>query len=224
MLELKGLDHQSVAIMPGMQRVQLRLLGFSGGTVPALKLDGRRVQGSRQIARTLDELRPDPSLFPADAALRAQADEAERWGDEELQNVPRRLFRWGLVRDVGLRRWLSAASGIPAPALAARLSGLNARYYARLAGADDAAVKRDLAELPALLERADSLLADGILQVDPPNAAGLQVLCSVRALDCFSDLHPEVSEHPCAAPAERLFAEYPGPVPPFLPSAWLTRT
>ena len=222
MLELKGLDWRSVKVMPGMQRVQLRLLGFSGGTVPALKLDGRRIQGSRQIARALDDLRPEPPLFPADLELRRQADEAERWGDQELQDVPRRLFRWGLVRQVDLRRWLSASSGIPAPALAARLSGPNARYYARLAHADDSAIRHDLEELPKLLDRADGLLADGVLEVDPPNAAGLQVLCSVRALDCFSDLHGPVSSHPCATAAARLFPEYPGPIPPFLPAQWLT--
>ena len=221
MLELKGLDYRSVTVLPGFQRVQMRLLGFPRGTVPGVKLDGRRIQGSRQIARALDELRPDPPLFPADPDLRRRADEAERWGDEELQDYPRRLFRWGLVRNLHLRRWLSAASGLPAPALAARLSGLNARYYARLAHADDAAVRRDLAGLGEVLDRADRLLADGVLGTDPPNAAGLQVLCSVRALDGFTDLHPLVSPHPCAAAAERLFSDYPGPVPAFLPREWL---
>src|SRR5437763_437523 len=119
MLEQKEISFRSVAVLPGMQRVQLRLVGFRGGTVPALKLDGRHIQGSRQIARALDELEPDPPLFPASPELRALVEDAERWGDEELQNVPRRIFRWGLVRDLSLRRWLSAASGIPAPGVAA---------------------------------------------------------------------------------------------------------
>jgi glutathione S-transferase len=224
MLELKGVDYRSVGVLPGMQRVQMRLLGFPRGTVPGVKLDGRRVQGSRQIARALDELWPDPPLFPVDPELRHRSDEAERWGDEVLQDVPRRLFRWGLVRHVGLRRWLSAASGIPAPAVAARISGLNARYYARLAHADDETVTRDLADLPSLLDRADSLLAEGVLQVDPPNAAGLQVLCSIRALDSFSDLHTLLASRPCASAAERLFGDFPGPIPPFLPPEWLPRT
>lgn len=223
MLEVKGIDYRSVNILPGMQRVQLRLLGFRGGTVPALRLDGRRSQGSRQIARALEEARPDPPLFPEHPELRRQADEAERWGDEELQNFPRRLFRWGLVRHLYLRRWLSEKSGLPAPGVAARLSGLNARYYARLAHADDAAVRRDLAELPQALDRADRLLADGVLATDPPNAAALQVLCSVRALDSFTDLHAVISQHPCAGAAERLFGDYPGPIPAFLPGAWLPR-
>lgn len=204
-----------------MQRVQVRLLGFPGGTVPALKLNGRRIQGSREIARALEEIRPVPSLFPADPELRRQAEEAERWGDEVFQDLPRRIFRWGLARDVDLRRWLAAASGLPAPALTARLSGLNARYYARLVQADDAAVRRDLAALPEALAHADELLDQGVLTVDPPNAAALQVLCTVAALDGFTDLHEEVSVHPVAGPAARLFPEIPGPIPPFLPPDWL---
>ena len=42
--------------------------GFQGGTVPALKLDGRRVQGS--LARALDELIPERPLFPGGAEAR----------------------------------------------------------------------------------------------------------------------------------------------------------
>ncbi len=67
MLELKGVEYELAEVLPGTQRMYLRLAGFRGGTVPALKLDGRRVQGSRSIARALEQLRPEPSLFPAGA-------------------------------------------------------------------------------------------------------------------------------------------------------------
>jgi glutathione S-transferase len=221
MLELKGLDYQSVNILPGMQRIQVRALGFPAGTVPALKLDGRRIQGSREIARALEDLQPEPSLFPADPDLRRRADEAERWGDEEFQNVPRRVLRWALTQDVELRRWLAGVSGIPGPALAARLTGLNARYYARLVKADEAAARQDVATLQQQLDRVDELLAEGVICADPPNAAGLQVLCTVAALDGFSDLHDQVSAHPSADAARRLFPDIPGPIPPFLPREWL---
>ena len=49
-----------------------------------------------------------------------------------------------------------------------------------------------------------------------PDAATLQVLCSVRALDGFADLHDQVAAHPCAAPARELFPDYPE-IPAFLP-------
>jgi glutathione S-transferase len=208
MLELKGIEYELATVLPGTQRMHLRLVGFRGGTVPALKLDGRRVQGSRAIARALEAARPDPPLFPTDEA-------AERWGDEELQMVPRRIVRWGLTRDAGLRHWISEASGVPAPGLVGALGIPAAKYYARAVGADEAAVRRALDELPGMLARVDALLADGVLTPAAPDAATLQVLCSVRALDGFADLHDQVAAHPCAAPARELFPDYPS-VPAFL--------
>jgi glutathione S-transferase len=220
-LQLKGIEFESVNVLPGMQRIHLRLAGFRDGTVPAIKFDGRRVQGSLRIARALDELAPDPPLFPSDPELRAQVEEAERWGEQDLQPVPRRIIRWGIVHDMGLRRWLAAESGMPMPAVAARTSGAAARYYAHLAGADEAAVRRDLAALPRLLDHADALLADGSLSTDPPNAAALQVLSSVRSLDAFTDLAAQVRSRPSAAAARELFPAFSADVPYFLPAEWL---
>jgi glutathione S-transferase len=209
MLELKGVEYELATVLPGTQRMHLRVVGFRGGTVPALKLDGRRVQGSRAIARALEAARPDPPLFPTD-------EEVERWADEELQMVPRRILRWGLTRDAELRRWISEASGVPAPGAVGALGLPAAKYYARAVGADEAAVRRALDELPGLLLRVDALLADGVLTPAAPDAATLQVLCSVRALDGFADLHDQVTAHPCAAPARELFPDYPE-IPAFLP-------
>lgn len=221
MLELKGIDYDSVNVVPGMQRIQLRLAGFRGGTVPAMRLDGRRVQGSMRIARALEQLVPEPPLFPDDPAQRARAEEAERWGDEELQNAPRLLMRWGLVHDMGLRRWLTDQSHMPMSGLAARGSGPTARYYAHVIGANEDTARRAVEELPELLGRADALLADHTLDVERPNAATLQILSSVRALDSFDDLHEHVAAHPAASAALALFPGFPGPVPRFIPSAWL---
>ena len=179
------------------------------------------MQGSRSIARALERRQPEPPLFPADASALARVEEAERWGDEELQDVPRIILRWGLVRHAALRRWLAEQSGLPAPGLGAALSTPAAWYYARAVGADEAAARRAVAELPATLDRADALLAAGVLPTDEPNAATLQVLSSVRSLDAFADLHDHVARHPSAAAARTLFPAYPEPVPRFLPAAWL---
>ena len=215
MLERKGIEYELAGVLPGSQRVHLRLAGFRGGTVPALKLDGRKIQGTRSIARALERERPEPPLFPADANARVRDEAAERWGDEVLQMVPRRILRWGLTRHASLRTWISGHSGLPAPAVAGALGLPAAHYYARAVGADEAAVRQALAELPATLGRVDVLLADGVLTPDEPTAATLQVLCCVRALDGFADLHEQVAAHACAAPARQLFPDYPE-VPAFL--------
>ena len=64
--------------------------------MPALKIDGRKVQGSREIARALERLQPEPPLFPADPEQRAAVEEAERFGDEELQHPIRQILWWAL--------------------------------------------------------------------------------------------------------------------------------
>ena len=43
MLEHKGVQHKVVNFVPGMHAAGVRALGFRSGTVPALKVDGRRV-------------------------------------------------------------------------------------------------------------------------------------------------------------------------------------
>src|SRR5579884_2329936 len=112
MLDVKGVDYEVVEVAPLNQRIHLRLAGFLRGTVPALKLDGQRIQGSRQIARALDERWPDPPLFPADPTLRARVEEAERWGEQQLQPIPRRLFRYGCARNPELRDWVIRAQNV----------------------------------------------------------------------------------------------------------------
>jgi glutathione S-transferase len=226
MLDVKGIEYKLVNVVPLQQRIHLRAAGFRGGTVPALKLDRQRIQGSRQIARVLDEHWPDPPLFPADAALRARVEEAERWGDEQLQPIPRRLFRYGVARNPELRQWVVRAQRLPMPTLTAQAIRPAVELYARTVEADgrratEAGVKADLAALPELLDGVDRLLADGTLTVDPPNAATLQIMPTVNLLGGFADLADLVASHACAKPARKLFPRYRTELPPFLDAAWL---
>lgn len=226
MLELKGVAYDVVKVAPLNQRLHLRLAGFRDGTVPALKLDGEKIQGTRAIARALDERWPEPRLFPADPELRARVQEAERWGEEELQPIPRRLFRFGVATSPELRRWVVRRQRLPAPGLLAAAMQPVVSHYARTIEADGrratrAGVRADLAALPAMLTRADRLLADGTLTLDPPNAATIQILVSVRLLDGFEDLRDLVRSHACAQPARELFAEYRAKLPRFFDPMWL---
>jgi glutathione S-transferase len=226
MLDLKRVDYEVTDVLPLNQRLHVRLAGFRGGTVPALKLDGRRIQGSREISRALDERWPDPPLFPADPQLRARVMEAERWGEQEFQPVPRRIFRFGVANNPQLRRWVMEFQKLPAASVLATTMQPAFVYYARTVEADgrratDAGIRADLDALPAMLDRADQLLADGTLTLDPPNAATLQVLATVRALDAFEDLRALIAAHACAESARTLFADYEGNVPPFLDADWL---
>jgi glutathione S-transferase len=81
MLERKGIPYKRRDLVPVISKGVLRAARFPGVTVPALKLDGRRIQGSREIARELDRVQPEPPLFPANPSERAAVEEVEEWGD-----------------------------------------------------------------------------------------------------------------------------------------------
>src|ERR1700709_493476 len=85
MLERKGVAYKRTDLLPVISKGALRAVGFPGVTVPALKIDGAKVQDSRQIARELERLRPEPALFPSDPEKRAAVEEAERVGAGEWQ-------------------------------------------------------------------------------------------------------------------------------------------
>ncbi len=70
MLRHKGIRYRRIDLVAVTHRALVRALGFPSSTVPALRLDGRRVQGTREIALALDAIRPQPPLFPADAERR----------------------------------------------------------------------------------------------------------------------------------------------------------
>lgn len=226
MLDLKSVEYELVDVVPLNQRIHLRLAGFRGGTVPALKLDGQRIQGSRQIARALDERWPEPPLFPADPGLRGRVEEAERWGEEQLQPIPRRLFRYGVARNPELRQWVVRAQRLPIPGLTAQAIRPAVEWYVGTVEADgrratEGGVRADLAALPTLLDRVDRLLDDGTLTLEPPNAATLQIMASVNLMGRFADLSELVASHACAKSARELFPRYRAELPPFLDPEWL---
>ncbi|MEA2424476.1 MAG: glutathione S-transferase, partial [Thermoleophilaceae bacterium] len=99
MLQRKGLPYKRRDLITAMHIPILKAMRFPGRTVPAIKADGRKVQGTRDIARWLEEIKPEPSFFPADPDQRRSVEEAECWGDEQLQPVPRRLAWYALGRD-----------------------------------------------------------------------------------------------------------------------------
>lgn len=180
----KRLPHRVVSLPSGLHPVLVRAAGFTGRTVPALELaDGRKVQGSLAISRALDELIAERPLFPPDADARRAVEEAERWGHDNVQPVPRRIFRWAVMRDASLHRWVvGEVAELPAPGLVALLTKPIVRRLAADAGSEDALVSEDVRRLPALLDRVDALIAAGTIGAAPPNAADFQILASARVL------------------------------------------
>lgn len=222
MLERAGIEHEVVELPGGLHPFALRTLGFPGGTVPALRLEDRKVQGSLAISRAIDARAPGV-LFPADPAARGRVEEAERWGEAELQPIPRRVFRWALMRDRGLRSRLLHRSGVPfSGAAAIAMRPLIARL-ARVAQADDEHVREDARRLPALLDQVDAWIAEGTLGAPEPNAADYQIGLTLSALLAMADFREAVEGRPAAGLARRIRPRYPASMPAVLPPEWLPR-
>jgi len=210
MLDRKGLAYRRVELPALASRALLRAMRFPRPTAPALRLGGRRVQGSREISRALEELRPDPPLFPSRADLGPRVEEAERWGEEVLQDAARRIEIWGLRRDrSGVEAQLRASTLPVPPRLGARLSGPALWLYQRITRAGEESVRRDLAGLPAMLDRIDRWVNEGVLGAEEPNAADFQIAPSVRLLMTMEDLRPSIETRPAGSLARRLVPEYP---------------
>ena len=222
MLDLKGIPYKRVDLMPVISRGVLRVLGFPGVTVPALKIGDRKVTGSREISRELDRVQPEPPLFPADPAARAAVEQAEAWGDDVLQGVARRALWNAIRRDHSPLASFSegARLGIPV-GLAVKTAGPIVAMEVRINDATDDRVRDDLAALPGMLQRIDDWIAEGVLGGAEPNAADLQIATSLRLLMTLDDIRPLIEERPAGQLALRFANEYPGRVPPILPQAWL---
>ncbi len=225
MLEHKGIPFKRVDLVTAMHRPSLKLLGFRGKTVPAMKADGRKFQGTREISRALDELKPDPPLVPTGAVR-----EAERWGDEELQSIPRRLAWWALLHLSGKERTEAARRslqgyrvGLPI-GIAARTVLPIAKVSASYNNSTDEAVRADLATLPSRIDRVDALLSEGVIGGDQPNAADFQIATSVRLLLAYEDLQPYLEGRPAADHALRVVPDYNAAFPPVFPADWLPST
>lgn len=223
MLEYKGIDFSRVDLVPFLAKVILRrLLGFPRNTVPAITIDGRRVQGSREIAREIDRVQPDPPLFPADSEKRLAVEEAERWGEEELQHPIRQIVLWALHANGAATRTYMEDSRMGVPiGLAARLTPPFIAAGVRVNEASDEAVRANLAGLDGMLQKVDEWIAAGVLDGGELNAADFQIGASVRLAMTLQDLRPLIDAWPAGRLARRAVPRFPGDAPPVLQPAWL---
>ena len=203
---LRGFDAGGETRSAAGKRPFCLRLGDRLGTVPGLAADGERISTNHRIARFLDERHPDPPLFPADPARRAAVEGAERWANETLQMAARRIPGAAIVRD---------------PAGSARTTGdgrlghlLYRRELARrllvprIVGgvfATGRSPERDpVQELPALLDRIDAWIAEGVLGGPELNAADFMVAPSLALILYRPDVMPMFEGRPALGLVDRL--------------------
>ena len=219
-LKRKAIPYKRVDLLP-MAQAALGPLLYGGGTVPGMRVDGERLVGSRNIMRRLDALAPEPPLLPADPAARERVLEAERWGDEVFQSVPRRIIDVCFLRNPGAMESYAGDAKLPLPRAVMRPAlPMTAKLMARRNHADDAAARADFAAMPGYMEKIDGWIAEGLLGGEEPNAADLQIGSTIRLLHSIADVRPLLEGHP-AADLTRYFPPMAGEIPAgTLPAEW----
>lgn len=209
-VRLHGFDAGGQTRTAGDRRPLPLRMGDRLGTVPALAADGDRISTNHRIARFLDDRHPEPPLLPADPERRAAVEEAERWANETLQMVARRVLGGAVARDAaGFAR--SAGEGrlghlLYRSALARRLIiPLIGRQV--FAAGDERTDRELLASLPAMLDRVDGWIAAGILGGPQPNVADCMVAPSLALMLYRSDLRPLFEGRPALELVDRLLPE-----------------
>jgi glutathione S-transferase len=222
MLDYKGIAYKRTDLMPVVSKAALRAFGFPGTTVPAIKIEGEKIQGSLPISRALDRFQPEKPLFPADPDRRAAVEEAERFGDEELQHPLRQLLWWCFHQDRELMRSYSEGAHMGVPlGLAIKTGAPLVALAARFNEATDENARAALAALPGMLDRVDAYIADGTIGGEAPNAADFQLATCIGVANTLDDLKPLIASRPAGELMQRIVPHYPGHTPPILPPAWL---
>lgn len=218
MLEHKRVRYRRVELPQALHKPVIRLVGFGGTTVPALKLDGRKVLGTRAISKALEAARPDPRLFPHDPKLRAEVEEAEWWGEAVLQTIPRRVILWAMLRDPrAAASFVDRGPFARIPGwLVSTLARPLVRIQVRLNRTGDGPACAALGELPAALDHVEELIGRGVLDGDELTAADYQIGCSLRILMCLDDLRPLIEARPAGRLALRVCPHFPGSIGPVL--------
>lgn len=222
MLEFKNIPYRRTDLLPVVSWGVLRALGFPRATVPAITIDGRKTQGSIEIARELESVMPEPPLLPDDPASRVVVEEAERFGDTDLQETVRRILLWSLRKNTpALRSYLEGSRiGLP-HGLGTRMAGPFIALDGRSHEATDENVQRAISNLPGILQRIDDWIAAGVIGGKELNVADFQIAPSLRLAMSLADLRPAIENRPAGDLALQVVPDYPGRVPPVLPTAWL---
>ena len=220
-LRFKGLEYERVDLPIGKHMEPMaELYGEGNTTVPGLLVDDQPIHGSTAILAKLEELKPSPPLYPEPIADRVR--EAERWGDEEFQDLGRRL-PWGALHF--RPEALGVVAGSPEPLdpagtdYAIRMIRATWKYH-RL---DAVVLASDLQGLPAKLDHIDTLISDGTLGGEQPNAADFQIGATLRVLLSVEDLFPLLLDRPATTLPERFFPrDQIGGIPPgAYPAGWV---
>ena len=219
-LKLKGLEYKRVELQAGPHVEEMkRLYGEGRHTVPGAMFDDEPVHGSIAILERLEQLVPEPALYPADlgdavARGRALGRRGASGSRPSLALGCAALPSRGsghlrCPRQPAGRGWHRLCD-----ALRPRVMEVPQHHRGRLA--------EDLAGLPAKLDRIDAYVAEGILAADQPNAADFQIGATLAVLLTIGDVRSLIEGRPAEQVARKWFDDRPGDVPAgAFPAGWV---
>lgn len=162
-LAWKGVEHRRHSPVPGAHMVvAFWLTRGAHYTFPVLSIDGRRIGDSTAIIAALEELHPEPPLYPLDIGERRRALELEEFFDEELGPYVRQVAWYEFGND---RERFAELMEQTAPAPIARFSGATAAYARaytslRFRAGNAEAAELGRAKVLAALDRLEAELGD----------------------------------------------------------------
>jgi glutathione S-transferase len=218
-LKLKGLEYEKVELQAGPHPEEMeRIYGAGRRTVPGLLIDDEPVHGSNAILERLEQVAPEPSLYPDPQAEAVRA--AAQWGDGDLQDLGRRL-PWGALHFRPESMGTLVGGGALDPAgtdFALRFIRASWKYH----NISAVRLAEDLARLPDLLDQVDAYVSDGVLAGDAPNAADLQIGATLSVLLTVGDVRPLIEGRPAVQVARKWFDDRPGLIPAgAFPAVWV---
>lgn len=215
----KGLDYERVDLVIGEHISEIeRIYGEGKRTVPGMLIDGEAVHGSHAIFERLDQVAPDPALYPPEIADVVR--ETAQWADDAFQHTAR-ILTWGALHFRPDYMGTFAGAGRLDPAGTDFAITMLRRTWKYL-GISASEIANRLAGLPGSLDRVAALAAEGVLGGESANAADLQIGSSVRLMMTLGDVRPLFEGHAAEEIALRQFPEQPGDVPAgAFPEGWV---
>ncbi len=220
-LDRKGLEYERIDLpmtREGHNPAMEEIYGEGNGTVPGVLFDGEPVHGSVAILERLEDLRPNPPLYPE--AIAGEVHAAERWGDEELQDLGRR-FPWGALHFRPQALGIMGGGGELDPAgtdFAIRYVRAAWKYH----GISCELLAADLRAFPAKLARIDDLAGRGVIGGEEPNAADFQIGATIRVIRSVADLEPLLAGTAAERVADAWFPDSGARIPAgAFPPSWI---
>ena len=204
MLEHKDIPFRRVNFPPGPHRVLVRVVGFKGDRVPAVKFeDGRRAQGTRELPRVLDEPVPEPRLVPDDP----RALEAEAWADDVLQQWARRMVASAGTRDPDALSGRGADGRLGVLLTSHDMSRrVVARAVLMVFRASKEQQRDDVERTGEILDRVDAWIEEGVLNGEELRSPDLAVASCLALVEYIVALQPELQRRPAMKLVDRVFS------------------